>query len=58
MGGLDTLIFGLLLTPASKFDSMINDVLRNHLFEADTVNPQGMHRLFPLRFTEIESFLF
>lgn len=48
MGGLDTLIFGLLLTPASKFDSMVNDVLRNHLFEAETVNPQAQTKRFDL----------
>ena len=41
MGGLDTLIMGFLLTPASKFDSILNDVLRNHLFEASSVNRQG-----------------
>lgn len=41
MGGLDTLIMGFLITPASKFDSILNDVLRNHLFEASSVNQQG-----------------
>ncbi len=41
MGGLDTLIFGFLLTPSAKFDSMVTDVLRNHLFEAEKLNHQG-----------------
>ncbi len=41
MGGLDTLIFGFLLTPSAKFDSMFNDVLRNHLFETETLDHQG-----------------
>ncbi len=38
MGGIDTLTFGYLLTPASKFDPMINNILRNHLFQADKLN--------------------
>ncbi len=41
MGGLDTLIFGYLLTPSSKYDSMFNDVLRNHLFQAEKLDHQG-----------------
>ena len=41
MGGIDTLTFGYLLTPASKFDSMLNNILRNHLFQADKLNHTG-----------------
>ncbi len=41
MGGLDTLIFGYLLTPSSKYDSMFNDILRNHLFQAEKLYNQG-----------------
>lgn len=40
-GGLDTLIFGFLLTPSAKFDSMFSSVLRNHLFEAEKVHHPG-----------------
>jgi hypothetical protein len=42
MGGLDTIILGFLLTPSSKFDSMISDVLRNHLFEAEKLDRTGI----------------
>lgn len=42
MGGLDTIIMGFLLTPASKFDSIFNDVLRNHLFEAPKLDRSGL----------------
>ena len=41
MGGIDTLVMGFLLTPAAKFDIMVNDVLRNHLFEIKTADGQG-----------------
>jgi hypothetical protein len=41
MGGLDTLIFGFLLTPSAKFDSMFSDILRNHLFEAEKLDRPG-----------------
>jgi hypothetical protein len=41
MGGLDTLLLGFLLTPSAKFDSMFNDILRNHLFEAEKLDHQG-----------------
>ncbi len=46
MGGIDTLIMGFLLTPAAKFDSMFNDILRNHLFEAEPLNRQGRFNQF------------
>jgi hypothetical protein len=41
MGGLDTLVFGYLLTPSAKFDSMFSNILRNHLFEAEKLNHTG-----------------
>ena len=41
MGGLDSFIFGLLLTPAGKYDSMFSNVLRNHLFEAKNMTQPG-----------------
>jgi hypothetical protein len=41
MGGIDTLILGYLLTPSSKFDSMLNNILRNHLFQAEKADPLG-----------------
>lgn len=40
-GGLDTLIFGFLLTPSAKFDPMFNNILRNHLFEAEKLSHPG-----------------
>lgn len=40
-GGLDTLLLGLLLTPASKYDPKFDDLLRNHLFEAQKRNQSG-----------------
>ncbi len=41
MGGLDTLVFGYLLTPSAKFDPMFSNILRNHLFEAEKLNHTG-----------------
>ncbi|UJR29119.1 hypothetical protein I4U23_010333 [Adineta vaga] len=37
-GGLDSIIFGLLLTTSAKFDPMFSNVLRNHLFEAEKLD--------------------
>ena len=48
MGGVDTLIMGFLLTPAAKFDSMFNDILRNHLFEAEPANSKVQTKRFDL----------
>ncbi|CAF3865416.1 unnamed protein product [Rotaria sordida] len=38
IGGIDTLMFRYLPALSGKFDSMLNDVLRNHLFEAKKSN--------------------
>ncbi|CAF1248543.1 unnamed protein product, partial [Rotaria magnacalcarata] len=35
---IDTLIFRDLPAPSGKFDSILNDVLRNHVFEAKKLN--------------------
>jgi len=38
IGGIDTLMFRYLPALSDKFDSILNDVLRNHLFEAKKSN--------------------
>ncbi|CAF0855202.1 unnamed protein product [Adineta ricciae] len=48
MGGLDSFIFGLLLTPAGKYDSMFSNVLRNHLFEAKNMTQPVETRRYDL----------
>lgn len=58
MGGLDSLVMGYLLTPASKFGSMFNDVLRNHLFEAPNLDKEGLFNDDEKKKTKERSFVF
>jgi Animal haem peroxidase len=53
MGGLDTLLLGLLFTPSSKFDPMFSDLLRNHLFEAGKKKQAGEPILVVLRSDDV-----
>ncbi|CAF1476604.1 unnamed protein product [Adineta steineri] len=47
-GGMDSFIYGLLFTPSSKFNPMFNNILRNHLFEADKLTHPVQTKRFDL----------
>ncbi|CAF1344594.1 unnamed protein product [Adineta steineri] len=47
-GGMDSFIYGLLFTPSSKFNPMFNNILRNHLFEAEKLTHPVQTKRFDL----------
>lgn len=41
-GRLNTFMFGLLLTPAAKYDTQFNELMRNELFEVQRRTRKGL----------------